>query len=65
MKQYVIYRLDAESRKEIYVDQHQHLKNTLIEVTDELAGAKKFDSAREAYDWARMKNLDYWRVGAR
>jgi hypothetical protein len=63
MKQYVIFRLN--DRKEIYVSQHQNPKSTLVEITDELEEANKFDTSREAYEWAKTKNLDYWRVGLR
>jgi len=65
MNKYVIFGFDTVSRKEIYVYTNQHLKSMLVEVTDELDEAKKFDTARRAYEWARMKNLDYWKVGLR
>lgn len=65
MKRYVIFRVDCQSLKEIYVDTYQSLKSTLIGVTDFLDEAKKFDTAREAYEWARFRSLDYWHVGAR
>lgn len=65
MKKYVIYRNDLTSGKEIYVDTYQSLKSTLIEVTDFLEEAKKFDTSRSAYEWGAMHNLDYWHVGAR
>jgi hypothetical protein len=65
MRNYVIYRLDSKSKAEIYVDTYQSLKSTLIEITNHLDEAKKFDTAREAYEWARFRNLDQWRVGRR
>jgi hypothetical protein len=58
---WVIYRDLDEG--ELYVDAIQDKFH--IEVTDDPEAAMQFASAREAYDWARMKNLDWWKVGAR
>jgi hypothetical protein len=65
MKKYVIYRTDLTSGKEVYVDMYQSLKSTLIEITDFVDEAKGFATAREAYEWAKTRNLDYWHVGRR
>lgn len=62
---YVIYRINFDTEAEIYVNAEQNMRSTIIEVTDDPAEAMQFATAREAYDWARMRNLDFWRVGAR
>jgi hypothetical protein len=59
---YVIYRDLDEG--EIYVDSTQG-DSGLVEITDNLPDAMSFATAREAYDWARMRRLDWWKVGAR
>lgn len=67
MKQgWVIFRLsyDTKPSAEIYVHAEQG-NGPLLEITDSIDSAMQFASAREAYDWARMRRLDWWRVGAR
>lgn len=36
-----------------------------VATTDEVDKALHFTSARQAYDWAGLQQLDYWRVGER
>jgi len=67
MKRYVIFNEDptVEHYREVYVDDKPNLKNTFIETTTKVRDAKHFPTAREAYDWAGIMGLDFWRVGAR
>lgn len=59
MKTYVIFREDGiDPTKEIFVDR-------TWSVSDDRRDALEFVSAREAYEWAGRRKLDWWRVGAR
>ena len=65
---YVIYHDDTSDKKgapEVYVHCIQGYRSTLVEITDKVSEAMKFDSARDAYDAAAAMHLDWWRVGAR
>lgn len=62
---YVIFREDNNTHQEIYVDAEQTAGSTIVESTNERGDAMEFDTAREAYDWAGERNLDFWHVGAR
>ena len=62
---YVIFRIDHETSQEIYVEALQHLKSTLVEITNERDCAKEFGTARQAYEWAGRNGCDWWRVGKR
>jgi len=67
MKRYVIFREDtfADHYREVYIDGLQNLKSTLMDTTDRVRSAMHFPTAREAYEWAGIMGLDFWRVGAR
>jgi hypothetical protein len=62
---YLLFHLDYDTRQEIYVAALQHLKSTLVEITNDRDSAKEFGTARQAYEWASRNGCDWWRVGKR
>lgn len=66
MKTYVIFREDGiDPTKEIFVDMASRANAILVGATEDRNDALEFVSAREAYEWAGRRKLDWWRVGAR
>jgi hypothetical protein len=65
---YVIFHEDTTDRKngtEVYVHAIQNERSTLVEIADKVTSAMKFPTAREAYEWAGSRHLDWWKVGKR
>jgi hypothetical protein len=62
---FVIFREGLDDGDEVYVAESQTGRSTIVEITDALSDALQFATAREAYEWARMRKLDWWKVGAR
>jgi hypothetical protein len=66
MKNYVVFRVDNNTHEEIYVGApEEDCDMSDIFVTDHEQEALKFATAREGYDWATARKLDWWKVGAR
>jgi hypothetical protein len=66
MKRYVIFHEDNTENKESFeVYAHKEQTGYLIDITRKVAEAMSFPTAREAYNWATYRGLNWWRVGAR
>ena len=66
-KNYVIFREESNTHEELYVHENTDEdggRQGLV-VAEDVEDALHFATAREAYDWAAARRLDWWRVGLR
>ena len=62
---YVIFKEDTKAHQEVFVTGRLHRRGTaLTEYTTSALNAKRFATAREAYEWAARGDatLQYWKV---
>ena len=67
-KNYVIFRENsANHQEELYIHENtdEDGGKYAVIVAEEVEDALTFPTAREAYDWATARKLDWWRVGLR
>lgn len=62
---YVIFRTDENTNQELYIDARENLKSTLHSITSFKSDARRFGTARQAYEWGGRNGCDWWRVGKR
>lgn len=60
---YVLFRDDGVAHEEFYIARERGT-NELVG-TPERSRAIEFDSSREAYEFGRENNLNWWRAGRR
>ena len=66
-KDYVIFREDSADHRELYIHHNtdEDGGKYAVIVADNVDEALTFATAREAYDWAGARKLDWWKVGLR